>query len=146
MLLGIFLWTLSNTFVRLSILLLYIRIFQQKWFIYFSWAFVVENILFAIALLVAALLICRPLAMFWDPFTVKGTCGNQIAFQEWMGIHNLISDVVVVVMPMPLLWKLKMPIKKKIGLSLIFAMGLGYVKSLPSRATNISIDADRSLH
>ena len=39
------------------------------------------------------------------------------------GIINLIIDVIVIVLPMPSLWKLQMPWPKKIGICAMFGLG-----------------------
>jgi hypothetical protein len=55
-----------------------------------------------------------------------------------VGILNLALDVAVVVMPMPILWRLKMSVGKKVAVSSIFGMGLAYV--LPPSSTGSSVD------
>ena len=42
-----------------------------------------------------------------------------------IGIINLLLDIFVIGIPMPSLWKLKLPVEKKISLMGIFALGLG---------------------
>lgn len=43
-----------------------------------------------------------------------------------IGILNLALDVAVVVMPMPILWHLKLTVGRKVAVSSIFGMGLTY--------------------
>ena len=45
----------------------------------------------------------------------------------FIGIFNLLLDVCVVVIPMPILWGLKMNMSKKIALTGIFGLGTVYV-------------------
>lgn len=47
----------------------------------------------------------------------------------YLGIFNLLLDVCVVVLPMPVLWGLQMAVSKKLMLSAMF--GLGIVYALP---------------
>ena len=58
------------------------------------------------AVVLATLLICRPLTYNWD-HTVNGTCGNTYALYLGGGIANLLLDVAIVVFPMPMLWGLQ---------------------------------------
>ncbi|OCL09617.1 hypothetical protein AOQ84DRAFT_259372, partial [Glonium stellatum] len=125
MLVGIFLWTLSNTCVRVSVLLLYIRIFPVHRLVIFSLFFIICNVLFATGILVSACLLCRPFAYNWNRVTIQGHCGNQLAFNIWMGIINLVFDLIIVILPMPIIWKLQMSIAKKVSIILIFSMGFG---------------------
>lgn len=82
------------------------------------------NIAYAVATYIVALLICKPLAFTWDSSIPGGHCGNRENLYLWHGIQNLLYDVILVGMPMPLLWKLHMPMGKKISLIIIFAMAL----------------------
>ena len=53
-------------------------------------------------------------------------CGPLKSLDLFTGIFNLLLDVCVVVMPMPVVWGLKMNMSKKICLTGIFGMGIGY--------------------
>ena len=57
----------------------------------------------------------------------KGSCGDQKSLDLSIGIVNLLLDVTVVVLPMPVLWGLKMAVAKKAMLSGMFGMGTAYV-------------------
>lgn len=58
-----------------------------------------------------------------------------------IGILNLALDVAVVVMPMPILWRLKLSIRKKVAVSSIFGMGLAYALSLPPIGSPVEVSA-----
>lgn len=108
-------------------ILLYLRLFPTRIFTWLCWAFLVENVACAIATYVAACLICEPFAYNWDRTIINGHCGDQQKFYLWCGIQNLLSDVITIIMPVPLLWNLHLPRIKKISLTLVFAMGAGYL-------------------
>ena len=59
-----------------------------------------------------------------------GYCGVQKSLDLFIGIFNLFLDVTVVVLPMPVLWGLKMAVGKKVMLSGMFGMGTAYVPPL----------------
>ena len=46
-----------------------------------------------------------------------------------IAILNLLQDVVVVVLPMPVLWGLQMATTRKVALSCMFGMGIMYASS-----------------
>ena len=77
-----------------------------------------------VSTILAACLICRPLAATWDPTLQGGVCGNQKAFEMYIGITNLFLDAATVVLPMPVLWGLHLPLNKKLALSGMFGMGV----------------------
>jgi hypothetical protein len=77
-----------------------------------------------IADIFVALLICRPLAKNWN-FTSPGTCGSQPSFYFAMGIVNLIADAVIIILPMPYLFELRMAWRKKLAAMALLSIGVG---------------------
>ena len=71
-----------------------------------------------------ALLICKPIAYNWDTTIEGGSCANQTEAFEAVGILNLLTDIAIIILPMPWLWTLQLPITKKIGLTGIFGIGI----------------------
>jgi hypothetical protein len=59
-----------------------------------------------------------------DKTIPNGHCGDLASFGLYTAITTLISDAMVVVLPMPMLWRLQMETKRKIGLSVVFGMGI----------------------
>lgn len=53
-----------------------------------------------------------------------GYCPSTKSLFEYIGIVNIPLDLLCVLYPMPILWKLQMPIQKKIVISGILALGL----------------------
>ena len=73
-----------------------------------------------------AFLICRPFAKNWNP-SLPGTCGDSVASFLADGIINLIVDLAVITLPMPMIWRLQMSQQRKIALTIVFALGIMYV-------------------
>jgi hypothetical protein len=78
------------------------------------------NIACAIAAYIGPFVICRPRIWLWNS-SVR--CGDQRTFYLWYITQSLLLDVVVVVMPMPLLYRLQVSVFKRVSLMLIFGMG-----------------------
>ncbi|KAL6709022.1 hypothetical protein ACN47E_002149 [Coniothyrium glycines] len=121
---GLLLWTTSTTFIRISAILLFIRIFPLARFITLCWFVLALNLAYAIATYFAGFLMCQPITYTWDASRLGGHCGNWRTFYLWHGTQNLVLDLIVVIMPMPLLWRLQLPSYKKVTLTIIFALGL----------------------
>ncbi|KAH8660830.1 hypothetical protein BGZ60DRAFT_543737 [Tricladium varicosporioides] len=68
-------------------------------------------------------LMCRPFTAIYDP-TVTGTCGDELASLVAMGIFQVITDAIILGLPIYMLWGLKMRPAKKLGLMAIFLVGL----------------------
>lgn len=80
-----------------------------------------------VAVIFESFLLCRPFRFTWDKTIPGGVCGSSTDAYLSIAIVNLVIDVAVVVLPMPVLWKLQMPIGKKIAISAILSLGLLYV-------------------
>lgn len=75
-------------------------------------AFGVESVL-------AAFLLCRPLAKTWIP----GMCGSTKDYVLANSIMNVSIDLLIIFLPMPLIWGLHMTTTRKIALTATFGLG-----------------------
>ncbi|KAL1889491.1 hypothetical protein Sste5346_008869 [Sporothrix stenoceras] len=66
---------------------------------------------------------CRPIYKFWRP-AVEGTCLNLLNFYYISFGIKLATDIVLFLEPIPTLLRLKLPWVKRIGLVLMFSLGL----------------------
>ncbi|KAL4903832.1 hypothetical protein BDW74DRAFT_155471 [Aspergillus multicolor] len=117
-------WAAAITAVKVSIVLLYISLFGNNPTIrYACYILITVQNLWGVAVTLSSLLLCQPLRMNWDP-TADGHCGSTEATYLALHIINLILDVTVGLLPVPVLWKLQMKRRKKIELALMFALGI----------------------
>lgn len=135
MITGQILWAAAVLFVRASVLHLYTHIFRKKAFRVVCYIIHGINTIFFVSTVLTACLICHPIAYNWDRTIPGGGCGDQKRLDLFIGIFNLLMDVAVLILPMPVLWGLQMAVSKKIVLSLIFGMGVVYV-AIPLRKSN----------
>lgn len=111
--------------VKLGILAFYYRVFIHSLFRKFVFATVAFVIAWGIGITVTLVLACRPLEAYWD-LTVKGKCLKIVTFIYFTNISNLITDIWMFLMPVPLIWHLQLQTKKKLLLSFFFCIGPGY--------------------
>ena len=121
---GQILWICSNTMVRISIVLLYIQIFQTPTFRIICYGVLQLNMTYFIAVMVQTFLICRSFSFNWDKTIPGGSFGDQKIADRSIGVLNLIFDLILVFLPLPMVWKLQMPTNKKVALSIIFGVGV----------------------
>lgn len=76
-----------------------------------------------IATTILAFLGCTPFAYNWDK-TLDGHCVNLVTFFRWNGICNLLLDFLILLLPLPMVWRLNIAPRQKIELSAIFLLGL----------------------
>jgi len=117
-----FLWSLSNTAVKISILHLYIKIFWIRRFRIVAYSVMALTICYCLVVFLEGFLLCRPFAYNWDK-SIAGSCAALDQAYLSAGIINILVDAIIIVLPMPMLWKLQLPVSKKIGLSVMFGIG-----------------------
>ena len=136
---SIIIWVTSVTFIRASVVFLYIRLFPIRIFRRICYSVLVANLVFFISTVLADCLICRPISYRWNQ-VIEGTgyCGHEKPLDLYIGIVNLLLDVTAVVLPMPVLWGLKMDMGNKVKLSGMFGLGIAYVplRQRPMPATD----------
>ncbi|ORY08593.1 hypothetical protein BCR34DRAFT_569681 [Clohesyomyces aquaticus] len=114
--------------IKISILHLYLTIFDLVTLTRrLCWAIIVIVVVCHLGVIVESLLVCRPISYLWNIVYpgAKGKCvgGKMASFIP--GLVGLLLDCVVFVLPLPVLWKLRMPTRKKIATSCVFGVALG---------------------
>lgn len=122
---GQLLWVTAVTFIRASVIFLYIHIFVKRPFRIACYVVLTVNMAYFTATMLACCLICRPFAYNWDQ-SIRGTCGDQKSLDLFIGVFNLLMDITTVALPLPVLWGLQMPTGRKIAISALMSMGTTY--------------------
>ncbi|MCJ1379282.1 hypothetical protein MMC17_002383 [Xylographa soralifera] len=115
-------WVWMMPTIKVAILLFYYRLFPHEMFrkiIYGVGAFV---LLCLVSTFFGFLFQCVPIRSFWQQ-QLEHHCFMQDPFYLAVAVLSLVSDVVILVMPMPLVWALHTSKQRKIGLSLVFLLG-----------------------
>ena len=76
-----------------------------------------------IGAVITLLVICRPISLHWDK-TEDGSCAEISHLSVAGAATSAAYDAVIVLLPLPVVWKLQMSTTKKIGVSVTFALGL----------------------
>ena len=112
----------------MSLLLLYYRIFAiDRWTkiaIYFG-SIVIGLFYLACILVVAALCIPRP-GERWISVKYATRCERIGILGPILGIFGLVSDLYIYILPLPILFRLQMSLKKKLAIVPVFLTGLMY--------------------
>ena len=116
-------------FIKLSILLQYLRIFrptrQGNLFLYLGvHACIWIIFLFYFLDIMFEVVMCVPREKIWNPLMTTGHCFDDSAAYRATGIFNVLSDFAILILPIPSVWRLKIPLRKKIGLVSVFSAGL----------------------
>ena len=123
---SIFIYNMGLFICKVSILYQYLRFFVQKIYRRAAYGLIAIIIIGRLAFLLTNALTCLPVDKFW--YTEKsGHCINKTPFWYSFSAFQLVTDCAVWALPIPVLWKLQLPRKQKIGLVLVFTLGALYV-------------------
>ena len=112
----------SVTFPKLAVLVLDLKIFTLRPYRLACWitgGFLVTN---CIASLITVFVICRPFNYMWTN-APGGRCGDFNTWYKWNAMANILTDIVLLILPIPMIRELKATTRVKIGLALTFALG-----------------------
>ena len=113
-------------FAKAPILALYIRLFGVKpWVRYTCYITLAATLLqfLAMATLVGAS--CTPVAKEGLKSDKTAACIATI-FKSgiWNGLTSMVTDIIALVIPIPIVMKLQLPLHKRIGLGFVFLTGV----------------------
>ncbi|EED20891.1 plasma membrane protein Pth11-like, putative [Talaromyces stipitatus ATCC 10500] len=123
---------------KISILLLYLRIFVVQWFQRTCQAWIAIVIIFTIGTVISSIFQCTPVTFAFDK-SEKGTCINLTAFWYANAAFNIPSDLVIIFLPIPVIRKLQLPPQQKFLLSGTFAVGIFVCITSILRITTLDI-------
>ena len=72
--------------------------------------------------------VCKPVSGYWDR-NIHAKCRNQLVDIIVGGVQNIVTDVTILGLPLPILWNLHMSKRRKMQLTGLFALGGLYVSS-----------------
>ena len=84
------------------------------------------------SLTLACIFECTPVKAFWDQNVQGAKCINLPRFTIASGVMNLLTDVLILCLPGPMVWGLHKTVAQKITLTGIFLLGILYVLWLPT--------------
>ncbi|PNH48803.1 hypothetical protein VD0003_g8326 [Verticillium dahliae] len=122
-----------NGLSKTSLLTLYLRISPQRWFNIIIWSAIAIVASYTVTIAGLLLFGCKPIRSAWDPY-VTGKCVDFPMVYIAIAVANIVSDVVLFVIPIPTIIKLKMPLAQKIGAGIMFGVATSVVRMvyLPS--------------
>lgn len=121
---AVIVYYISLAFVKTSVIVQYLRIFVDRPTRIACWVILTVISIYSLTTIFGAAFTCYPVRFFWDTSgTEEYTCLDQKALWFSNASLNIISDLVVLICPIPALRKLQLPRRQKIGVMLVFALG-----------------------
>ena len=117
------LYSPALAFAKLSFLCLYLNINPAQGFrtsVYLTMFVVVGS---CVGIVISLLAACKPFAKNTDVTIQEGQCLNKTALYIATAVLNIITDLMVIVLPIPMVVGLQMGRSRKIMLILLFSVG-----------------------
>lgn len=113
-------------FAKLSLFLLYLRIFSPdpwtRFLIYFG---IVCTFIYYMATAITLTALCAARqGENWPQALLSSRCHKALVMTYVQGVFNIVSDFYLLILPIPVVWKLQFPLRRKIEVSTIFMIGL----------------------
>lgn len=107
----------------MTLLLAITRVFNvNRRYVLGTYLFIGAMAAYYLPVLFVKIIICRPIRAFWDP-SVPGQCFNNRPIFVGDTTMSAVTDLVVLLMPIPLIAQLQMPWQKKIKVYLLLGAG-----------------------
>ncbi|RYP20630.1 hypothetical protein DL765_002701 [Monosporascus sp. GIB2] len=122
----IFYFVVMST-IKAAILLEWTRLFvpldRRTKFFWICHIVAWTNFVASVTMMFLVAFACNPREKYWNPL-VEGKCldANATAFSA--PIVNLAFDIIALVLPQKVIWNLHLPLRKKLGVSVLFALGI----------------------
>ncbi|KAL9577120.1 MAG: hypothetical protein Q9212_006576 [Teloschistes hypoglaucus] len=123
-----YLYIVAIAAAKISLLLFLYRIFHiDKRFRIAAWITGAVLVLWSLITILLAIFSCKPIRASWDlkvrmdPKTVCYPKAYDV--ENIYGFCNVITDVVLIALPIPLVWKMQVSRKKKFAVAMVFATG-----------------------
>lgn len=119
-----FVFDTGTSVARASALLFYSRVFTQvqSRFRYALWIVHALNIAWVVGMHVVVGLQCTPIEKVWNPLLPGRCIGTRTLFLG-SGVPSLVVNIMILILPLPLLWRLQMKMIRKLLIIGVFLCG-----------------------
>lgn len=116
---------------KMTLLWIMTRVFSPfKKSVIFIYVFLVLMLLYYIPAVIVKIRICMPIAKFWEQ-DLPGSCLDQSAIIMADAVVSVVSDLIILILPLPLTMRLQLPHKKKMRvMGMLGAGGLACASSV----------------
>lgn len=117
-------WATATFFVKVSILCLYLRIFPLRPFRLAVFATMALLIICYLIIVFMTAFQCVPTSAIWQMHTIDAKCLNIFGVATASAATNIAVEVIILILPLPVLKTLKVDGRRKISLYMLFSAGI----------------------
>ncbi|CZR52684.1 uncharacterized protein PAC_02561 [Phialocephala subalpina] len=110
-------------FTKTTLLLIFARVFSPfRKSVIFIHVFIGLMFLYYFPVMIIKIKVCTPIEGLWNP-DIHAECVNQTELFWTDTIMSATTDLVILLLPIPLVWSLQVPFKKKLRISILLGAG-----------------------
>ena len=117
-------YTLGYPMSKISLTLLYRRIFILQWFNHACWIMIFIFGGYALSTLFVDIFITIPINAQWNTSVEPRHKIDTIVLYRVNAYFNIVTDVILFILPLTVVWRLQMSLARRLGLSAIFGVGI----------------------
>ena len=120
---GAEIYLLSLLGYKMSILFLYLRIFSvSRVYRCCIWLVMFITFSYIFSQFWTQAFFCQPITKYWRPET-PGHCLSLVTIIDLYTSLNFITDLLIFVLPLPMVWRIQLSLQEKAGVFMIFILG-----------------------
>jgi len=116
-------YNLSVLFLKDSLLLQYLRFSIDRGYQRACWVLGIIITAYGVSALLVGIFSCQPISFSWDPNIEDGRCINFSTFWLFNASFNSATDIIICILPIPVLAALPLPRKQAAILTCLFLLG-----------------------
>lgn len=88
------------------------------------WIVLIICIAWLVSIFFTSIFQCSPVSKAWDPtHMAPGRCIDELSFYIASAGTDLLTDVMILSLPVPMVFRLQMPLRRKLAVSGMFLLG-----------------------
>ncbi|KAK0656953.1 hypothetical protein B0T16DRAFT_452461 [Cercophora newfieldiana] len=111
-------------FIKASVLAMYLRIFPTRFIKIGVYVLGTYVVLLWVASIFVVIFQCTPVQKAYNPYIKEGWCLSIVSWFLGAAIPNIISEILILILPTREIWKLQVPRPQKLAICGVFAVGL----------------------
>lgn len=127
-------YNMTMVLAKFSALTLFTRLFRPRPFRLATYILMGCLVVIGLWTTLSGFFFCNPVHAFWSPSEevrkIKCLPSGPVWFTN--AALQTVTDLVILILPMPLLWRLQLPKRQKWGIIVVFGLGIMSVEPTPS--------------
>lgn len=134
-------YNMTMILAKFSALTLFTRLFRPHPFLMVTYTLMGCLVIIGLWTTLSGFFFCKPVHAFWDPSAEVRNAKCLPDAPVWFTNAALqtITDLVILVLPLPLLWKLQLPKRQKWAIIVVFSLGILIVATSSVRMYPLSV-------